>query len=58
VVRVNPAGAALHYIGAVLVNGHDWTGDLSYLAAPVLAVIVAGGALVLAGPRIVRLTRG
>jgi hypothetical protein len=29
VVRVNPVGAALHYIGAVLVNGHDWTGDLS-----------------------------
>jgi ABC-2 type transport system permease protein len=57
-VRVNPVGAALHYIGAVLVSGHDWTRDLSYLAAPVFAVVFAGGALVLSGPRIVRLTGG
>jgi ABC-2 type transport system permease protein len=55
-VRVNPVGAALHYIGAVLVNGHEWTRDLSYLAAPMLAVVIAGGALVLAGPRMIQLT--
>jgi ABC-2 type transport system permease protein len=57
-LRVNPVASALHYIGAVLVNGHGWTRDLSYLASPVLAVVIAGGALVLAGPRIVRLTEG
>jgi ABC-2 type transport system permease protein len=57
-VHVNPIGAGLHYIGAVLVNGHGWTRDLWYLASPVLAVVIAGGALVLAGPRIVRLTGG
>jgi ABC-2 type transport system permease protein len=57
-LRVNPVASALHYIGAVLVNGHAWTRDLSYLASPLLAVVIAGGALVLAGPRIVRLTGG
>jgi ABC-2 type transport system permease protein len=57
-VRVNPVGSALHYIGAVLVNGHGWTRDLSYLASPVVAVVLASAALVLAGPRIIRLTRG
>jgi ABC-2 type transport system permease protein len=57
-LRVNPVASALHYIGAVLVNGHGWTRDLSYLASPLLAVVIAGGALVLAGPRIVRLTGG
>jgi ABC-2 type transport system permease protein len=57
-VRVNPVGSALHYIGAVLVNGNGWTRDLSYLTSPLLAVVLAGGALVLAGPRIVRLSAG
>jgi ABC-2 type transport system permease protein len=57
-LRVNPVASALHYIGAVLVNGHGLTRDLSYLASPLAAVVIAGGALVLAGPRIVRLTGG
>ena len=57
-VRVNPVGSGLHYIGAVLVNGHGWTRDLSYLISPLLALVIAGGALVLAVPRIVRLTGG
>ena len=57
-VWVNPVGSSLHYIGGVLVNGYGWTHDLQYLAAPLLALVLAGGALVLAGPRIVRLTGG
>jgi ABC-2 type transport system permease protein len=57
-VWVNPVGSALHYIGGVLVNGYGWTHDLPYLAAPLLAVVLAGAVLLLAGPRIVRLTGG
>jgi ABC-2 type transport system permease protein len=57
-VWVNPVGSSLHYIGGVLVNGYGWTHDLPYLAAPLLALVLAGGTLVLAGPRIVRLTGG
>jgi ABC-2 type transport system permease protein len=32
--RLNPVGGALHYLTAVVVDGHGWTGDLSYLASP------------------------
>ena len=35
-----------------------WTQDLSYLVSPLLTVVLAGGALILAGPRLVRLTAG
>jgi len=57
-VRLNPVTAALHYISAVLVNGHVWTRDLSYLVSPILTVVVAGGALIVLAPRIVRLHGG
>jgi ABC-2 type transport system permease protein len=57
-VRLNPVGASLHYITAVLVSGHHWTRDLSYLGAPLLTAVLAGGALVVASSRIVRLTAG
>jgi ABC-2 type transport system permease protein len=53
-----PVGAALHYINAILVNGHGWTADLSYLVSPLIGAVVAGSALVVASTRIVRLTAG
>lgn len=57
-LRLNPVTSALKYISAQLVSGHGWTQDLSYLVSPALTVLIAGGALVLAGARIVRLTGG
>ncbi|MEV1289054.1 ABC transporter permease subunit [Micromonospora sp. NPDC049679] len=57
-VRLNPVGAALRYLTAVVVNGHDWTRDLSYLVSPLVTAVLAGGALVIAGSRIVRLHGG
>ncbi|WP_446215633.1 ABC transporter permease [Micromonospora sp. IBHARD004] len=57
-VRLNPVDAALHYLTAVLVNGHAWTRDLSYVASPLLTAVMAGGVLVAAGARIVRLYGG
>ena len=56
--RLNPVTAALHYISAVLVNGHAWTRDLSYLVSPILTVVLAGGAVIALAPRIVRLHAG
>ena len=38
-------------------GGHGWTQDLSYLITPLLTAIIAG-ALIFAGPQLVRLTRG
>jgi ABC-2 type transport system permease protein len=56
--RVNPVGAGLHYISALLVTGHSWTRDLPFLVSPLLTVVLTGGVLIIAGPRIVRLTGG
>ncbi|MGH3339516.1 MAG: ABC transporter permease [Propionibacteriaceae bacterium] len=57
-LRANPVASGLAYISSLLVEGHSWTQDLSYLITPLLTAIIAGGALVLAGPQMVRLTRG
>ena len=43
---INPVASATRYISAVLVTGHSWTADLSYLVSPLVTVIVAGAALV------------
>nr|WP_052479031.1 ABC transporter permease [Kibdelosporangium sp. MJ126-NF4]CEL21709.1 protein of unknown function DUF95 transmembrane [Kibdelosporangium sp. MJ126-NF4]CTQ92490.1 protein of unknown function DUF95 transmembrane [Kibdelosporangium sp. MJ126-NF4] len=57
-VRINPVGSSLHYVSGLLVDGYGWTTELSYLASPVLAVVIAGVALAAVGPRLVRLTGG
>jgi ABC-2 type transport system permease protein len=56
--RLNPVGAATHYITEVLVHGQHWTKDLSYLASPFLIAVLAGGTLVVFGERIVELHGG
>lgn len=57
-VRINPIGAGLHYTSGLLVRGNGWTAELSYLVSPVLGAAIAGAALVLVAPRLVRLTGG
>ena len=57
-LRANPVASGLAYISALLVEGHAWTQDLSYLITPLLTAIIAGSALTFAGPQLVRLTRG
>jgi ABC-2 type transport system permease protein len=39
----------------VLVNGRAWTSELSYLVSPAILAVVAGAALLAAGPRVIRL---
>ena len=55
-LRANPVASGLAYISSILVEGHSWTQDLALLITPLLTALVAGGALVFAGPRLVRLT--
>ena len=57
-LRANPVASGLAYISSILVEGHSWTQDLALLITPALTAIIAGGVLVIAGPRLVRLTRG
>jgi ABC-2 type transport system permease protein len=56
--RLNPVSSGLAYITGQLVQADPWSEDLSFLVSPVLTVVLAGGALVIAGPRLVRLTMG
>ena len=56
--RANPVASGLAYISSMLVEGHSWTEDLSYLITPLLTAMIAGGALVFAGQRLLRLTPG
>jgi ABC-2 type transport system permease protein len=57
-VRLNPVASAVNYISSSLVGGHPWTQDLPNLVSPLLSVVLAGGALALAGPRLVQLKAG
>jgi ABC-2 type transport system permease protein len=58
ITRINPIGSALHYISQVLVSRRSWTHDLSYLASPALIAIAVTAVVIVAGPRLVRLTAG
>jgi ABC-2 type transport system permease protein len=57
-VRLNPVASGVHYLGAVLVTGHRWTQDLSYLVSPALTAVLAGAVLLVGAERLVRLERG
>lgn len=56
--RLNPVASAMRYLNEVLVSGHDWTEDSSWLVSPLVLALVAGGVLVAAGSRLVRLSGG
>jgi ABC-2 type transport system permease protein len=56
--RVNPVASGLQYIHQILVAGHAWTRDLSYLISPVALILLAGGIALSASTRLVRLFPG
>jgi ABC-2 type transport system permease protein len=53
-LRVNPLTAGLHYVGKIVVDGHTWSRDASWLASPAAAAVVLAAATMVAG-RSVRL---
>ena len=57
-VRLNPVASGLQYVGGVLVDGHRWTRDLSYLISPALLALLAVIVLGLGADRLLRLQRG
>ena len=56
--HVNPVAAGLDYLDAVLVAGRSWTAGPSSLLSPLALAVVAGGLLVGAAPRLIRLQGG
>jgi ABC-2 type transport system permease protein len=57
-LRLNPIASGVHYLGAVLVTGHRWTRDLSYLISPALTAVLAGTVVLAGADRLIRLERG
>ena len=57
-LRVNPVTAAEHYVGAVVVDQHGWTRDLSWLAFPLVAAVALTVVAVAVMPRFLRLRGG
>ena len=57
-LRVNPLTAGEHYVGKILVSGHAWTQDLSWLASPLAAAVVLAAAAPILGARFMLLRGG
>jgi ABC-2 type transport system permease protein len=57
-LRVNPLTAGEHYAGKILVDGHAWTEDVSWLISPVLAAVVFAAAAIVLAERYVKLPGG
>ena len=56
-LRVNPLTAGERYIGKIVVNGHSWTHDASWLVSPVLGAALFAAAAIVAA-RWISLGRG
>lgn len=57
-LRVNPLTAGEHYVGKILVSGHAWGDDLSWLVSPLIAAVVFPVAAILLGVRFMQLRGG
>jgi ABC-2 type transport system permease protein len=57
-LRANPLTAGEHYVGKIVVNGHDWSQDISWLASPMAAALLFAVLAAIAGARFVRLGGG
>jgi ABC-2 type transport system permease protein len=56
-LRVNPLTAGEHYVGKVLVNGHAWSEDASWLISPLVAAPLFLMLAAIVGARYIRLGR-
>jgi len=57
-LRLNPVTAGEHYVGKILVNGHSWSEDVSWLTSPLVAAAVFAAAALAVGAGFVRLRGG
>ena len=57
-LRVNPLTTGERYVSRIVVSGHGWTEDLSWLLSPVIGAVVFAVAAILVGGRSIRLRGG
>jgi len=53
--RVNPITAGEHYIGKLIVDGHPWSRDESWLVSPVAAAVLLAAIAIAIAPRFLTL---
>ena len=56
-LRADPITAGEHYVGKIVVDGHAWSDDVSWLLSPAIAAVVLTGLALAAGSRM-RLSGG
>jgi ABC-2 type transport system permease protein len=57
-LRIDPITAGAHYVGKILVDGHGWTEDVSWLISPLASAVVLTAAALVVGSRLVGLNGG
>jgi ABC-2 type transport system permease protein len=57
-LRLNPITAGEHYVGKLLVDGHAWRQDVSWLLSPIVAAPLFAAAACVLGARFMRLRGG
>jgi ABC-2 type transport system permease protein len=57
-LRINPLTAGEHYVGKIVVDGHVWSEDISWLASSLAAAVVLAAAAAVLGARFIRLRGG
>ena len=57
-LRVNPVTAGERYISKIVVSGHNWSDDVSWLLSPVIGAVVLATVAILVGGRYIRLRGG
>jgi ABC-2 type transport system permease protein len=57
-LRVNPLTAGEHYVGKIVVDGHRWSEDISWLVSPAAAAAILAVAAALVGGRFLRVHPG
>jgi ABC-2 type transport system permease protein len=55
-LRANPLTAGEHYVGKIVVDGHPWSQDASWLVSPVIAAALFAILAAVAGARFMRLS--
>jgi ABC-2 type transport system permease protein len=57
-LRVNPVTAGEHFIAKVVIDGHAWSEDASWLVSPIVAAVALAAIAVLVAPRMMTLRGG
>jgi ABC-2 type transport system permease protein len=55
-LRSNPLTAGEHYVGKIVVDGHPWSQDASWLVSPLVAAVLFAALAAIAGARFMRLS--